>query len=536
MTDNNIKQERPQKSEPQQKDKPKYLKFILLFFLLILLIIEIASGEFGRFPYLGVSSWLILIIKLILIFLLILLIKLQKALNCSITAPTGCAEEEPDATAGILFISVKGTASGAVFNYYTLDISNGGPPIAGVVSYPGGGASGTAQVFGGVLGTINTTSLSDGAYTITLRVYPIGGGPAKVCTTTFNLLKAIIYINRVAGVQTIVLANNPNPFDTSAELRAVPPQINSIGGSMHIRGSAYIYECPARKIKKYEIRYAKVNAPGTEPPQPNKGDIIPGNWPIAQRIVLLEYTTPDQYTLWTRVGPASNDLINTWTIMTIGITTYPKLSPSSWGSGAAGSGRFSLLLTAEDTTGITFHDIQHVWLDNKPIIGQVVKLQKLVNGVWTDIPPCTDILLSYGTIRIVGLAWDDVIDDIWPLTDIPNDNFGYYTLDLRKQFGVNWLNIINSTVRVPVLPVIGPVTTPTVADADEIAQLILSTLDAGPIPVGPYTPPVPDYKLYRTQSCTYILQLFVTDKTIVNEGTTHRVFHQVPLKLVNDIV
>jgi len=503
---------------------------------------EIASGEFRRITEAGWLTWVILLIKLILIAGLIALIRLQRGLRCEITAPTGCTEEEPDPVAGILFVRVIGTASGAVFGSYTLEIQkDGDPPIPGIVSYPGGGASGSAPVISGELGRINTTSLSDGAYTITLRVYPAGPGSPCVATTTFNLLKVIVYMNRVAGVPAIVLPDNANPFDPTAELRtdyaATPPphdfRTRSLGGSMTIKGAAYIYECAARKIKKYEIRYAHVTAPGTEPPQPNKGDPIPATWPVAQRIVLFEYAIPDQYQPWTRVGPASTDLINSWNTMTIGGTTYYKLNPTSWNSAAAASGRFSFLLTSEDTTAVTYHDIQHVWLDNKAILGKIVKFQRLVDGVWKDIPPCTDLLLSFGTIRIVGLAWDPLIDEAWWPPTTPNDNFDYYRLDFWKQFGAAVSLTSNISTRVPALPALPPVVTPTDADAGELAQWDLTTLDAGAVP-SPYVPP-PYPKIYRGESCTYILQLFVTDTTIVNEGTTHYMYHQVPVKVVNDL-
>jgi hypothetical protein len=84
-----------------------------------------------------------------------------------------------------------------------------------------------------------------------------------------------------------------------------------------------------------------------------------------------------------------------------------------------------------------YHDIQHVWLDNKEIYNtvRIVKLQRLVSGVWQDLPKCTDLLLSFKTIRIVGLAWDPLIDEAWPFAP-PNDNFGYYRLDFWKQFGI----------------------------------------------------------------------------------------------------
>jgi hypothetical protein len=522
---------------PQKRvrDLPGCLKYILLAFLLLLLLAEIGAGEFRK---LGEGNWIIwgiLLLKLILIIGLLILIKVQKDLKCELTAPTGCTEEEPDPVAGMLFVRVLGTASGAVFGHYTLEIQkNGDPPIPGVVVYPPGG--GTVPVVAGELGRINTTLLSDSAYTITLRVFPAGPGAAKVCTTSFNLLKVIVYINRVAQVLALTdspVPNNPNPLDEDAELRS-GSDVKSVGGSMTIAGSAYIYECAGRKIKSYEIRYTAPLPPAGEPPQPPKDAAVPADWPVAQRVspLPLEYTLADQYAPWTRVGPASTNLINSWKTMTIGATTFYKLNPTTWNSGAAGNGRISLLLFAEDTAGHRYFDIQHAWIDNRGILGQIVKFQRLVNGVWTDLPPCVDILLSFGKLRIMGLAWDPLIDDAWPVT-APNDNFGHYRLDFWKQFGPAFPLLGNTPTRVPALPAGPPFPVPTAADADELAQWNLSALDAGAIP-NPYVAP-PQPKIYRGEACSYDLQLFVTDTSVVNEGTTHYTYHQVPLKIINDL-
>jgi hypothetical protein len=318
--------------------------------------------------------------------------------------------------------------------------------------------------------------------------------------------------------------------------------VRSIGGGITIKGAAYIYDCAARKIKKYEIRYAAVAAPGPDPVQPNRGDAIPATWPVSQRVVLFEYSSPDQYQPWTRVGMAPMDLINSWNTMTISGVTFYKLNAGGWGSVAAGNGRFSMLLTAEDTTGVTFHDIQHVWLDNRNIIVTIVKLQRKVNGSWVDIPACTDILLSFGTVRVIGIAWDPVIDDTWPLSAVPNDNFDFYQLSLLKQGSASWADVtvpLHLGSRVPALPAMPPVPVPTVADAIanpdnyELWQWDLTTLDAGPAPAMYVPPPYP--KMYRGEECAYELRLYATDTTLVSEGTTHWNEFPWPLKIVNNL-
>ena len=458
---------------------------------------------------------------------------IKEPLQCELTAPAGCTAEEANQAAGSYFVRVMGTVSGGGFASYTLEILQSGSPIPGVsVTYPGGGSSGTMPIVAGELGQINTTSLIDGAYTIRLTVHSGGPGMPVICTETldFTLLKVIVYMNKVGKITA-----DPQPLDPAAELRAagVP---RAVGGTISIEGAAYVYGCLDRKIKKYDIRTKQVVAPGTEPAQPATDDPAPVGWSIIPPLP-LEYTLPSQYQPWTRIGPASRDLVNSWKTFTTGGTTYYALNAGQWGSTA--SGRYSLLLIAEDTAtpaNHRYYDIQHIWLDNKSIYAtvQIVKFQRLIGGVWSDIPPCMDLQVSMGKIRILGLAWDPIIDEAWWPPVAPNNNFDYYRLDYWKQFGPSHELLGNTSVRVPALPALPPVVTPTPADAGELAQWDLTTLDAG-APPSPYAPAA-DPKIYRGESCAYSLQLFATDSTAVNDnGTTHYRHHQVAVKIVNDL-
>ena len=179
------------------RDLPGCIKYFILLFLILLLLAEIYSGEFRRLGDGNWLAWLILLIKLLLIAVLLWLIKVQRSLNCNITAPTGCTEEEPDPVAGKLFVRVKGTASGTVFGHYTLEVRKGAITYPGIISYPGGGASGTAPVINGELGQINTTGLLDATYEIVLIVYPVGAGSPCIHTITFDLLKIVVYLSRI---------------------------------------------------------------------------------------------------------------------------------------------------------------------------------------------------------------------------------------------------------------------------------------------------------------------------------------------------
>jgi len=472
-------------------------------------------------------------------------IRVCPPLQCAITDPTGCTKEEPDPVAGVMRVRVHGTAAGANFGHYTLQIqSDGDPPIAGIVSYPGGGATGTSQVVAGELGRIDTTSLSDGAYTITLTVFPAGPGANCVKTTTFNLLKVAVYITRIAGVPAV-----PSCYDPNAELVS-GMHIRSFGGSLEIDGAAYVFGCAAEKIARYEIRQARVAAPGPGPGQPATDAAVPADWPPANQIHAPLVYDPTKYWPWTRVGPIPTNLLNDWGTKHVGApspggTDYPILQPTSWDSrgatGNPGGGRYALLLIVEDTAAHRYFDLQRIWVDNWPVLCQIVKFQKpgTPPGTWDDLPTCTDILLSWKKLRIVGLAWDALIDSAWPTTG-PNDNFDRYGLSYVKQFVAvsDPIPVASPTTRVPNF--LSP--TPTVADAAVLAEWDLTTLDAGAKPAGATcSSPIPapnQNRLYRKCSCTYSLTLGVSDTTVTQTVSDYGLHHPsttIPIKIVNDL-
>lgn len=529
--------------KPRRFDLAHFIKWIVLIILVVLVIMQLYAGEIEKLARADTFSWIILLIKLILIAVIIWLMRVQRCLKCLVIEPEGCTPEQKDATEGILYVDVRGTAAGSYFSHYTLGINRGGSPVSTTVYYPGGGGSGSSPVVNGHLGRLDTTSLADDAYEVVLTVYPWGTGSPKVCKKTFTLLKAIVYISRVAGVaalSNIPAPGNPNPFDPDAELcLEVAPEFpkRSFGGNMTMDGSAYVYECPGRKISKYAIRYAQVASPGGEPSQPAPDAAVPAVFAGMVSPLPLEYLTPDHYQPWNRVGPAPMNLINSWKSITIGTHTYPKLKSTSWNSHAAGSGRYSLLLTAEDTAGHRYHDIQHIWLDNHDIKGKIVKFQwhNDKSGKWEDLPRCKDLSMKkYGRIRIVGLAWDPVIDEAWWPPEAPNDNFGFYNLRFWKQFGTTQVLTGDITNRVPALPALPPVAVPTDADAGELAIWDITVLDAGTAP-NPYVE-APDPKIYRGESCTYTIRLYVHDNSIVShDHDGHEIWDFESVKIINDL-
>ncbi len=530
---------------PKKRDVPHLIKWILLIILLILLFLELFSGEYKRlFDQGGGIVWLVVLIKVLLIIGIIILIVVQRSLKCAIVSPTGCTEETPDPVKGILFITVKGTAAGGAFGYYTIEIQkDGDPPYpANIISYPGGGSNGTIPVLSGDLATIDTTALSDSAYTITLRLYPSGGGAPHVCTKTFNLLKVAVWINSVDGI-----APTPNIFDEEGKLMSGGIE-QSFGGSLTILGSAYIYECNNRKVERVEMLRAAIPFGGPVPMQPANNTPIPASWagnPVGSPLIY----DPTKYYFWTRIGAAPTNLLNTWGTCTIGMNTYPSLAPEAWNSRTATNAGdyFKLLLATKDTGGFVYYDTQKIWIDNYSVIAKIVKFQRQINGVWTDLPNCTDVMLSWGKLRIIGIAWDALINSLYPVTR-PNDNFNNYGLKYAKQFVPNPVNIsisptvdkpfLASNARVPhpsVFPLTGPIPIAP-GDADLLVEWDLSTLDAGATALTDCPNPVADpHKLFRGCECTYIIRLDVSDFTIGSEYSVHNTSDFESVKIINDL-
>lgn len=531
--------------QPRKRDVPHLIKWIILVILLILLLLELFSGEYKRlFDQGGGIVWFVVLIKILLIIGILILIHVQKSLKCEITSPTGCTEETPDPIKGILFITVKGTAAGGAFGYYTIEIQkDGDPPYpASIISYPGGGSNGVFPVINGDLAIIDTTALTDSAYTITLRVYPLGGGAPCTKTKTFNLLKVAVWINSVDNI-----APTPNIFDEEGKLLSGGIE-QSFGGSLTILGSAYIYECNNRKVERVEMLRAVIPFGGPVPMQPANNTPIPAAWtgnPVGSPLVY----DPSKYYFWTRIGAAPTNLLNTWGTCTIGTTTYPSLSPEAWNTHTATNtgDYFKLLLATTDTGGFVYYDTQKIWIDNYSVIAKMVKFQRLINGVWTDLPNCTDVMLSWGKLRIIGIAWDALINPLYPVLR-PNDNFNIYGLSYAKQFVPGPVGIpiaatidkpfLAATARVPhpsIFALTGPIPVAP-GDADLLVEWDLSTLDAGTTTLPDCPNPVATpHKLFRGCECTYIIRLDVSDFTIGSEPGVHNTSDFESVKIINDL-
>jgi hypothetical protein len=574
---------------------PGCIKLIILAVLLALLAAEIGSGfqtartqssrasetltsNFGTF--IG-DNWLlglIILITILLIILILILMRVQRSLTCEITAPTGCVTARPqqktDNMGQIVWlksIDVMGTAAGTVFGHYTLTgVDSMGHPMS--ISYPPPGFNGSTPVNGGVLGTIHADTVSDGVCTLTLKVYPAGAGTPCIYTSTFKYLDVDVFIKAIRGIDV-----TPSQYDPKAEIEVGVANVISIGSDVYVQGAAYIHGCDDRKISSYDLRYAQITDLTMENTNlmvnPGPGDNMPIPAIYSGIIAHVEWThdteTPvlsdDQYKPWLLLGPNDHcNLVNSWVqppaVFNLFGWTYVDwvLAGGEWGTttvtGLGNSGRYSLLVSATDTVGNIYNDIQKVWVDNWPVLAYITRLQipdptPTDPNHWKDLPPCTDILVSWKKLRILGVAWDRVIDGNFDKTLHPNDNFAQYILAFYKQFD-GGTTIKTDTQRVilagtPTDADPGPIQTnpysPAYPFAAELGIWDLTALDAGHNPGDTCTSPPEGggthaWQLYRGCACTYDITLHVDDNTYSDDYFRHHPDAlEVPVKVINDL-
>lgn len=494
-----------------------------------------------------------------------------RPLQCDLTKPTGCTEEEPNPVVGGLTVTVMGTAFGAFFDHYTLEIrkvegqncldDEGWQTGPDSVAYPGGGAVGSAPVIGGVLGWIKTTVLGAGSYEVRLCVYPTGGGAARqCCCIQFNLFKKMVWIERVANAPVLT---PPGPFAWDSPVASASPGgiVVPVGCCVTVRGTAFVGDCNNRKIKCVDLRYGLGFLPGPGMvgfnPADYFGSLLAPFGPIC-------YTPPDEglkRAPWNQIisRALTTHFVQT-TIEFFGqtITVY-KLQDFCFDSGSqlppcpdathhCRSGKYTLLLDVTDTLDNHYYDTQHVWFDNKPIHAEFSGLEGLKGcediSLLKFVPPGAPCGVPW-PINLLGIAYDEYIDNA-DLT-YPSDNFDYYSLWITRQGG--------PTYSVPITPVLPPIFGPdplkgTTRIGDpgtrcEVAipgcpppafpaqfPALLSKLDlrifdvvcAASLPAS-LAPPA-GFALERGKCCGYAFQMYAQDKTWsdAGPGTCHRIW------------
>lgn len=487
-----------------------------------------------------------------------------RPLRCELTGPTGCTEEVFHAQAGGLAVVVTGTAAGAAFSHYVLQIRKvegaacdddagwSDPADPGLVAYPGGGPSGSVPVANGVLGHVNTTALSPGAYEIRVCVHALSTASTRhCCCLAFNLFKKLVYISHVAGAP---VRTPPGPFVANAPVVAGNPggPVVPVGCCITVRGSAWVGECNQRKIKCFDLRYGIGFLPG--PLQPG---FDPGAYSGSLLPAPVCYTAPDEagkrapwnqvisgalttQLVLTEIDLGNGTMIKVWKLRDFCFDSAGLLPPCPDPAHACRSGRYTLLLDVEDTTGQHTYDTQHVWFDNKPIHVDFAGLEGLAScqdmSLLKFVPTGAPCGIAW-PVNLLGIVYDEYID---PADfSYPSDNLDFYSLAITRQGG--------PTYQVPITPdlvTFGPNPwhgTQRVGDPGSRCEQVLGGCAVPAFPmrfvntltkldlrifdqvcaaslVPPLAPPA-GFALERGTCCGYTFQLYAQDKTWSGDGS-----------------
>ena len=469
--------------------------------------------------------------------------------------PPACVGVGPTPACDLAGVTISGWAFGIGFASYRIEYR-----AAGAWSYTQDGvvypdcrpASDTPDHatprFGEPLAFL--VDLEPDEYQVRLRVDGTGG--PVFAQTTFSLHRAPVVIDEIGAVATYV--EGPHPDDATELLKLVKsggdptdPE-TSVGGRISVVGSADFYGCGQEMIEY--ILQVQAAPFGSNPPQQDD----PGPWTdIKPALPYGDADHPRWYFCWPNYLPnfvLNGKLSRVWANRQCLLLPFPKtLHPvrrtveSDWDTTSpALNGRFTVRLRVrhQDTGGIgpvdELYDAATVWLDNRNIL---VRITALTIPGGDDLKACDEVRLStfVGTaLEITGRAWDPLILNSVPDTEVPNDNFDYYSVTYKKDGAVtpstDGITIPDPHVRVPnVLPTLP-------AAPNDVGVLatwdIVTALDAGVAPDPYVAPPYP--KLYRGERCAYLIRLYARDKTLINDaGDIHDAEHSWPVCIMNDL-
>ena len=518
-----------------------------------------------------------------------------RPLTCELTAPAKCVQEKEFPALGIFRgVEIRGTAAGAFCSHYTLRWrqSGVGPWHSNSIVYPGGAPQGPCGIVGGILGYLKTMPMvAAGLVEIQLCVYSSQPNVAPCCTTIFfELQRNLVWITGIEGVQaTVPLPSPPAPpgsrvfdqFDPTAQL-TVGTVVKSFGTALRVFGSAVVGGCDGQDIKRYTLSYQQGFTTTTAgawtqfwqvdyntPFQIDAGM----NKVFERELTSAWYEMPfcfvDPFPVPHVVCEVADDYLSAvyWSTQVpegpfpVQFTDPPGLYPDpavgSWNSVPLASpncqsGRYTLRLTVEDTVGNTTDNLRQVWFDNKNIYGKIAQIGA--------IPSCATINLSTFAgnadcakpwpAPLMGLAYDELIEE--GNTSNPSDNYGGYTLEIKKDGG-SW-----HSIQIP-----GPGNPPWGAPftgTSRVGEPGVRCANAVPPPVG--IPPASngiltmldmrrldavcnpnsggadaDLVLQRGECCGFIVYLHVWDTSICPSlsGGSHTIDDYFPFCICNDL-
>ena len=515
-----------------------------------------------------------------------------RPLQCAITKPAEneCAEEQILISAGTLGIEIVGTATGAFCDHYLLEWKPAGAPdsaysSSGIIYDPPG-------LTQGACGKINTTLgyLSTGTVAIpddvTVRLRVVGAPPStaeQICTVTFQIFRQRVFISGIEGVTVAP----PGVFDPNADLKT-GTMLRAFGSAIGIWGHAWVGKCAGKEIKRYTLAYQPgfVNDPTlgawTEFWQVDYATALQqkalqamlfdltSSWVHQETCIVPNPFPPPDCSLsiiYNELWPNRWQSGRNYPDIPVGLQSFPvdpEVPAVVWTSQQlplvnCQSGRYTIRVDVEDTMGIHYYDVQHVWFDNKKIHGEIDQV--------AGVPACSTVNLSTFAAPgadcsvawpgdLLGIAYDEYIEE--GNTAIPSDNYamvggvvqGGYAMWIKKD------GAPNPGVSIPIPGPGGPPWggpfqgTQRVGDPGE--RCATADPPAGPIP--PKTPGIlasldfrrldavcnpaePGLTLERGECCGYNLRLEVWDNSVCPSfsGGHHVVEHDFPVCICNDL-
>ena len=493
-------------------------------------------------------------------------------LRCELTAPHGCAPEKPLEKGGV-GLAIVGTAAGGMFDHYVLqwrkvqgqDCNDDADWSSVGIGYPGGGGVGSVQVVSGTLGWLETTVLAPASFEVRVCVFP-SAGARTCCCIQFALFKVMVWIDHVAEAPI----NPTDPFDPDAVVSGAAGEEVPVGCCVRVGGSAFVGDCSGRKIKCFDLRWGVGYLPGPTQvgfnPAAYTGSLLlsgPVCYPDPDPAVEAQKRAP-----WNQVigvnATLTTALVDNIDIPSLNLHHLWKLQPTCYPSAsqlpsgvtdASGcpdphhrcqSGKYTLLLDVTDTLGTHYYDTQHVFFDNKPMIGET---QVFFGGI-RGLPSCTDMHLSLDgsfippgapcnapwPAGLQGIAYDEYVDETD--TSYPSDNFDHYSLWITRQGGPSYAVPITPTLAPPIFgpdPLKGTSRVGEPGVRCEPLPLVAGCPPPPPIPprvlgllttidlrifdavcatslAAPIAPPA-GFALERQTCCGYTFQLYAQDKT-----------------------
>ena len=229
--------------------------------------------------------------------------------------------------------------------------------------------------------------------------------------------------------------------------------MRSFGSALEIMGHAWVGKCAGKEIKRYTLAYQAgfvtdptlgawtefwqvdyATAMQKKAVQTMLFDLT-SFWLHLETCIVPNPTPPPDCLLsipYNELWPTRWQSGRNYPDVPVGLQSFPvdpEVPAVVWTSQQlplvnCQSGRYTIRVDVEDTTGAHFYDVQHVWFDNKKIYGEIDQV--------AGVPACSTVNLSSFAAPgadcsvvwpgdLLGIAYDEYIEE--GNTAIPSDNY-----------------------------------------------------------------------------------------------------------------